>query len=164
MLTRYACTLVAAILAITASAAHAQGPMAPGDADVVAPVVHDSGRPAPLRRSTNPYPPATEALRVRLGCTESDAFEAERGRFRSDVRVGMDACVALARYGQPSSVTISDFEHTELVTMVWGNRGGSYGVHVAAVTYKDHPLTHQAGKQDEIGRWRITRLFGTERR
>lgn len=112
------------------------------------------------RRSGNPHAAASATLLARMGCAETGG---SRGR-RSGVSVGMDACVALARYGQPSSTTFSDFGHTELVTMIWGNVGGSYGVHVAAVTYKDHPLTYEAGKQAEIGNWRITRHFGMDRR
>jgi hypothetical protein len=138
---RYAAALAATISLISASVAPR--------ADVEEPA-----------RRRSPHAAASATLLARMGCAEADE---SRGR-RSGVAVGMDACVALARYGQPSSTTFSDFGHTELVTMVWGNVGGSYGVHIAAVTYKDHPLTHEAGKQAEIGNWRITRHFGMERR
>jgi hypothetical protein len=164
---RYAAALAATISLISASEARAQAVpfggaemMAisgdiEGGAPSVAPRV-DVEEPA---RRRSPHAAASAALLARMGCVEAD-----ESRGRRSVAVGMDACVALARYGQPSSTTFSDFGHTELVTMVWGNVGGSYGVHVAAVTYKDHPLTHEAGKQAEIGNWRITRHFGAERR
>ena len=168
---RYAAALAATISLITASEARAQTvpfggvemmviAALPGGASAVAPIA-DAGEPA-RRRSGNPHPAASSTLLARMGCAEIEGSSAQRTR--SGVAVGMDACMALARYGQPSSTTFSDFGHTELVTMVWGNVGGSYGVHVAAVTYKDHPLTHQAGKRAEIGNWRITRHFGMERR
>jgi hypothetical protein len=160
---RYAAALAATVSLITASEANAHFSGAE-TASVVAVLdggapAADAGEPA-RRRSGNPHPAASPTLLARMGCAEAD----DARRTRSGVAVGMDACVALARYGQPSSTTFSDFGHTELVTMVWGNVGGSYGVHVAAVTYKDHPLTHEAGKQAEIGNWRITRHFGMDRR
>jgi hypothetical protein len=170
---RYAAALATTISLISAPKAHAQAvpfggaemvsiiATLEGGAPAVAPAA-DAGEPArgARRRSGNPHAAASATLLARMGCVKADE---SRGR-RSGVAVGMDACVALARYGQPSSTTFSDFGHTEMVTMVWGNVGGSYGVHVAAVTYKDHPLTHEAGKQAEIGNWRITRHFGMDRR
>lgn len=166
---RYAAALAATVSLISASEARAQAvQLAVADVIAISGVI-DGGAPAtaprndagePGRRRGTPRASASATLLARMGCAE--AGEA-RGR-RTGVAVGMDACVALARYGQPSSTTFSDFGHTELATMVWGNVGGSYGVHVAAVTYKDHPLTHESGKQAEIGNWRITRHFGMERR
>jgi len=165
---RYAATLAATISLISASAARAQAVQFGGAEMVSVIAVLEDGAPAvapraggeePARRRS-PHADASATLLARMGCEETDG---SRGR-RSGVAVGMDACVALAKYGQPSSTTFSDFGHTELVTMVWGNVGGSYGVHIAAVTYKDHPLTHESGKQAEIGNWRITRHFGMERR
>ena len=165
---RYAAALAATISLISASEARAQAVPFGGAEMMIVSGVIEGGAPAvapradveePARRRS-PHAAASATLLARMGCAEADE---SRGR-RSGVAVGMDACVALARYGQPSSTTFSDFGHTELVTMVWGNVGGSYGVHIAAVTYKDHPLTHEAGKQAEIGNWRITRHFGMERR
>jgi hypothetical protein len=172
---RYAAALAATISLISASEASAQGAIQFGGTEMVsvsmvldggaaaAAPAADAGEPArgaARRGSGNPHPAASATLLARMGCAEGE----ESGGQRARVTVGMDACRALGQYGQPSSTTFSDFGHTELVTMVWGNVGGSYGVHVAAVTYKDHPLTHQAGKQAEIGNWRITRHFGMERR
>jgi hypothetical protein len=165
---RYAAALFATISLISASEARAQAVPFGGVEMVSVIAALEGGAPAvapgadieePARRRSG-HPAASATLLARMGCAEVDEA---RGR-RSGVAVGMDACVALARYGQPSSTTFSDFGHTELVTMVWGNVGGSYGVHIAAVTYKDHPLTYEAGKQAEIGTWRITRHFGMERR
>jgi hypothetical protein len=166
---RYAAALAATISLITASEARAQAVQLAGANVLAVSAAVEGGAPAvapmmeagePARRRSGDHAAASATLLARMGCAEGDG---SRGR-RSGVAVGMDACVALARYGQPSSTTFSDFGHTELVTMVWGNVGGSYGVHVAAVTYKDHPLTHEAGKQAEIGNWRITRHFGMDRR
>ena len=167
---RYAVAVAATIALIPASEPRAQAVQLAGADAIAISVVIDDGAPATApgteaeeparRRGGSPRAAASATLLARMGCAEADEA---RGR-RTGVAVGMDACVALARYGQPSSTTFSDFGHTELVTMVWGSVGGSYGVHVAAVTYKDHPLTHEAGKQAQIGDWRITRHFGMERR
>jgi hypothetical protein len=162
---RYAAALSATIALISAPEARAQAvPFGGAEMMAISGVV-EGGAPAVAPRADVEEParrrsPHAAASATLLGCAEDDE---SRGR-RTGVAVGMDACVALARYGQPSSTTFSDFGHTELVTMVWGNVGGSYGVHIAAVTYKDHPRTHEAGKQAEIGNWRITRHFGMERR
>jgi hypothetical protein len=166
---RYAAALAATVSLISASEARAHAvPFGGAEMIAISGVIDGAPAGAPgadvdepaRRRSGNAHAAASATLLARMGCAEADQ---SRGR-RAGVAVGMDACVALARYGQPSSTTFSDFGHTELVTMVWGNVGGSYGVHVAAVTYKDHPLTYEAGKQAEIGNWRITRHFGMERR
>lgn len=167
---RYAAALAATISLVSASEARAQAVPFGGAEMMAVGGVIEGGAPAVAlranveeparRRSGNGHPAASATLLARMGCAETDESRSRR----AGVAVGMDVCVALARYGQPSSTTFSDFGHTELVTMVWGSVGGSYGVHVAAVTYKDHPLTYEAGKQAEIGNWRITRHFGMERR
>lgn len=139
--------------ALTASAAHAQAPVQAASVVAIAGLRSASVTDTvPARAEAGDAASSLETLRSRLGCGD----ERSRGR----VAVGADVCAAIARYGQPSSVTFSDFGHTEMATMVWGSAGGSYGVHVSAFAYKDHPLTHQAGKQDEIGTWTIKRVFG----
>lgn len=147
---RLAAALVAA--AVTASAAHAQAPVQAALVAIAERPSASSSDTVPTARETAADAPSLETLRARLGCGDA--------RTRGRVAVGADVCVAIARYGQPSSVTFSDFGHTQMATMVWGSAGGSYGLHVSAFTYKDHPLTHQAGKQAEIGTWTVTRVFG----
>src|SRR4051812_34396983 len=93
--------------------------------------------PKPQR---NPYTPASPALLARMGCDQKPALlEPERLRFTYIVEVGQDACVALARYGQPHSADFSSFGPFDSALLMWTNIVPGRLSSVAAHNWKDTP-------------------------